>query len=67
MFDSNGNIKEGTLAHKHSDEPFIGLAISFPHTNTSFKGVEYTANLVEDFANTEDSFDNDNDNEYTDD
>lgn len=67
VFDSNGNIKEETLAHKHSDEPFIGLAISFPHTNTSFKGVEYTANLVEDFANTEDSFDNDNDNEYTDD
>ena len=67
VFDSKGKIKKGTLVHKHTDEPFIGFAISFPHTNTSFDGVEYTANMVEDFALTEDFFEEENDNDYTDD
>lgn len=64
IFESDGKIKDGTLEHKHTDEPFIGFAISFPHTNTTFDGVEYTANMVEDFAITEEAFDEDNDNEY---
>lgn len=67
VFDSNGEIKQGTLVHHHTDEPFVGFAISFPHTNTSFSGVDYTANMVEDFALTEDSFEEENDNEYNDD
>ena len=67
VFDSNGKIKAGTLEHQHTDEPFVGFAISFPHTNTSFTGVEYTTNMVEDFARTEDVFDDENDNDYTDD
>lgn len=67
VYDIDGSIKEGTIVHKHTDEPFIGFAISFPHTDTSFEGVEYTTNLIEDFAFTEDLFDRDNDNEYNDD
>lgn len=67
VFDANGEIKKGTLEHKHTDEPFVGFAISFPHTNTSFAGVEYTANMVEEFAATEDAFEEENDNEYNDD
>ena len=67
VFDSNGEIKKGTLIHQHSDEPFIGFAISFPHTNTAFDGVDYTANMVEDFAATEDAFEEENDNDYNDD
>ena len=67
VFDADGKIKTGTLEHKHSDEPFVGFAISFPHTNTSFAGVEYTANMVEEFAATEDAFEEENDNEYNDD
>jgi len=67
VFDADGEIKTGTLEHKHSDEPFVGFAISFPRTNTSFAGVEYTANMVEEFAATEDAFEEENDNEYNDD
>lgn len=67
VFENNGKIKKGTLVHQHTDEPFIGFAISFPHTNTEFVGVEYTANMVEEFAATEDAFDEENDNEYNDD
>ena len=67
IFDSKGEIKKGTLIHQHADEPFIGFAISFPHTNTAFDGVDYTANMVEDFAATEESFEEENDNEYNDD
>ncbi len=67
VFDSNGEIKKGTLVHQHSDEPFIGFAISFPHTNTAFDGVDYMANMVEEFAATEDVFEEENDNEYNDD
>ena len=63
----DGDFKKGTPVYKHTDEPFIGFAMSFPHTNTSFEGIEYTTNLVEDFAVTEDTFEEDNDNEYTDD
>lgn len=67
VFDGNGNIKVGTPVYQHTDEPFVGFAISFPHTNTSFDGVEYTANMVEDFAVTEESFEEGNDNDYNDD
>lgn len=63
----NGEIKKGTLEHKHDDEPFIGFAISFPHTNTSFEGVQYTANLINEFAATEEAFEEENDNDYSDD
>ncbi len=67
VFDSDGKPKEGTLVHQHSDEPFVGFAISFPHTNTSFDGIDYIANMVEDFAVTEEAFEEENDNEYSDD
>lgn len=67
IIDSKGGFKEGTLVHQHTDEPFIGFAISFPHTNTTFDGVDYTANMVEDFAATEDAFEEENDNDYNDD
>ena len=45
------------------DEPFIGFAIAFPHSDTD-KAVSYVANQVADFAITEENFDSTNDNTY---
>ena len=72
MLCGNSKVYDGILIallsiSKHTDEPFVGFAISFPHTNTSFAGVEYTANMGEEFAATEDAFEEENDNEYNDD
>lgn len=61
--DNNGNIIQGTEVYSEQDEPFIGFAISFPHTNTN-EAVSYQVNTVADFASTEDCFDIDNDVEY---
>ena len=41
---------------KAEDDPFIGLAISFPGSNTDH-AVSYIVNQVGDFAETEDMFD----------
>ena len=51
------------IAYTKNDEPFIGFAIAFPHSDTN-KAVSYVANQVEDFAITEENFDNTNDNTY---
>ena len=45
------------------DEPFIGLAISFPGSETNY-AVSYVVNQVGDFVETEDMFDENNDNVY---
>lgn len=46
-----------------SDDPFDWFAISFPATDTSF-AVNYKVNMVGEYADIEDNFDNENDNEY---
>lgn len=43
--------------------PFIGFAISFPHTDSGV-AVSYAVNQIGDFAETEENFENENDNEY---
>ena len=45
------------------NEPYISFAISFPHTNTGV-AVSYSVNQLNDFADTEDIFEQENDNVY---
>ena len=45
------------------NEPYMSFAISFPHTNTDV-AVSYSVNQLNDFADTEDIFEQDNDNVY---
>ena len=51
------------VSYTKDDEPFIGFAIAFPHSDTD-KAVSYVANQVADFAITEENFDSTNDNTY---
>lgn len=53
----------GQLQYKHTDEPFIGLAVAFPGSDTG-RAVSYVVNQVADFTETENTFDEDNDNTY---
>ena len=57
------NVKGAQIEYKAEDAPFIGLAISFPGSNTDH-AVSYIVNQVGDFAETEDMFDENNDNTY---
>ena len=59
----NGVPAEGSTVFVESDDPFVGFAISFPATDTSF-AVNYKVNMVGEYADIEDNFDNENDNEY---
>ena len=61
--DKVGNVIEGTVQYNASDEPFIGLAISFPSSETNH-AISYVVNQVGDFVETEDMFDENNDNVY---
>ena len=63
ILDKAGNIVEGTMQYSVADEPFIGLAISFPGSETN-RAISYVVNQVGDFVETEDMFDNNNDNVY---
>lgn len=63
--DENGNIVPGTTIFTAEDDPFVGFAISFPHTNTNC-AVSYKVNMVAEYADIEDNFDNENDNTYGD-
>ena len=54
---------EGSTVFTVSDDPFVGFAISFPATDTSI-AVNYKVNMVGEYADIEDNFDNENDNEY---
>jgi hypothetical protein len=63
VLDKAGNIVEGTVQYSASDEPFIGLAISFPGSETNH-AISYVVNQVGDFVETEDMFDENNDNVY---
>ena len=55
----DGKLNKTKSRYGHNDEPFVGFAIAFPHTDTGYS-VSYTANMVDDFAQTNDDFDNDN-------
>ena len=60
---SNVSGLTDTTTDTKNDEPFIGFARAFPHSDTN-KAVSYVANQVTDFAITEENFDNTNDNTY---
>lgn len=45
------------------DKPFISFAIAFPGSNSGH-AVSYVVNQINDFADTEDNFEQSNDNKY---
>lgn len=51
------------IKNEDGNEPYMSFAISFPHTNTGV-AVSYSVNQLNDFADTEDIFDQENDNVY---
>lgn len=59
----NGKPIIGSTVFTENDDPFVGFAISFPSTDTSI-AVNYKVNMVGEYADIEDNFDNENDNEY---
>ena len=59
----NGKPIIGSTVFTENDNPFVGFAISFPATDTSI-AVNYKVNMVGEYADIEDNFDNENDNEY---
>lgn len=61
---ADGSIKAGTIQYKEEDPPFIGFAIAFPHSNIPNNAVAYVVNRIAEFAETEDNFDNEDDNNY---
>ena len=63
VLDKSGNVIKGTIQYNATDEPFIGLAISFPGSETNH-AISYVVNQVGDFAETEEMFDEYNDNVY---
>ncbi|MGN0087796.1 MAG: Z1 domain-containing protein [Candidatus Limimorpha sp.] len=60
----DGSIKNGTIQYAETDSPFIGFAISFPHSDVPNNAVSYMVNRVAEYAETEDIFDNEDDNNY---
>ena len=63
VLDKQGNIQSGTISYNVTDEPFIGFVISFPGSGKQY-AISYTVNQIAEFAETEDTFDNENDNVY---
>ena len=61
---SDGTIKIGTTSYTVEDTPFIGFAIAFPHSNKPNNAVTYVVNRVAEYAETEDYFENEDDNNY---
>jgi hypothetical protein len=53
----------GTITYEKTDEPFMGLVISFPNSDTNV-AISYTVNQIAEFAETENLFDSENDNVY---
>lgn len=60
----DGTIKSGTIQYVETDSPFVGFAIAFPNSNVHDNAVTYTVNRVAEYAETEDNFDNEDDNNY---
>lgn len=52
--------------NSHTDDPIIGLVLSFPESKRKEKAISYTVNQIAEYADDEDNFDNDNDNTYED-
>ena len=63
VLDKQGNIQNGTVSYNATDEPFIGFVISFPGSGKQY-AISYTVNQIAEFAETENTFDNENDNVY---
>ncbi|MDR2915539.1 MAG: Z1 domain-containing protein [Tannerella sp.] len=63
VLDKQGNIQNGTISYNITDEPFIGFVISFPGSGKQY-AISYTVNQIAEFAETENTFDNENDNMY---
>lgn len=63
VLDKQGNIRSGTISYNVTDEPFIGFVISFPGSGKQY-AISYTVNQIAEFAETENTFDNENDNVY---
>ena len=63
VLDKSGKVIKGTIQYNASDEPFIGLAISFPGSDTNH-AISYVVNQVGDFIETEEMFEENNDNVY---
>ena len=61
--DKKGNIVPNTIVYTENDAPIISFAISFPGTDSG-RAISYCVNSVGDFADIEDNFENENDNEY---
>lgn len=61
--DKKGNIVPDTIVYTENDAPIISFAISFPGTDSG-RAISYCVNSVGDFADIEDNFENENDNEY---
>jgi len=61
--DKEGNIVAGTIIYQKTDKPFIGFVVSFPGSKTNI-AISYTVNQIAEFAETENSFDSENDNTY---
>jgi len=63
IYDNDKKIKENTIEFTLDDEPFIGFAICFPHSNGN-NTEEYAINsvLIDKFRQSEEEFDNNNDN-----
>ena len=63
IYDNNQRIKEKTIEFTIDDEPFIGFAICFPHSNGNHSE-EFAINsiLIDKFRQSEEEFDNNNDN-----
>ena len=61
---ADGTIKNATIQYTMEDSPFIGFAISFPHSEVRDNAVTYAVNRVAEYAETEDNFDNEDDNNY---
>ncbi|MCM1178227.1 MAG: Z1 domain-containing protein [Clostridium sp.] len=51
-------------SNKHTDDPIIGLVISFPNSSDKNMAISYTANLISEYAEDEENFYNENDNTY---
>ncbi|MBR2260210.1 MAG: Z1 domain-containing protein [Paludibacteraceae bacterium] len=61
---ADGSSKSGTIQYVETDSPFVGFAIAFPNSNVRDNAVTYTVNRVAEYAETEDNFDNEDDNNY---
>ena len=63
IYDNDKRIKENTIEFTKDDEPFIGFAICFPHSNGNHTE-EYVINsvLIDKYIQSEEEFDNNNDN-----